>query len=82
MASKSFIQHTVDGRKTLTMRSKKQGRKPIGLAKPRLYRLYQVDDDRLAEMGQRLGSLFNANEFVRNAVHNQCNSVYTELLKL
>jgi len=80
MASNYFVQQTADGKKTFTKRSAKQGRRPSGLAKPRLVRLYEVDEQKLTKISERLGYLFNANEIIRLAVHNQINSVYTELV--
>ena len=81
MASNFYEQHTVDGKRIVTKRSAKQGRKPSGLAKPRLVRLYAVDEQKLVTISEQLGYLFNANEIIRQAVHNQINSVYTELVK-
>jgi hypothetical protein len=81
MASNLYIQHTADGGSYLARRSVKQGRKPSGLSKPELFRLYEDDRTALDELKSRLGDLFNKNDFVRNAVHGALrNCVYTELV--
>jgi len=58
----------VDGKKW--RRIWKPGRKPLGLGKAKLYRLYREDELLLADMKEKQGYLYNESEFVRNAVHN------------
>lgn len=80
MANNIYTQHYADGSSALKRRRDKQGRKPSGLAKPRLYRLRQDDVGLLDALKNRLGYLYNENEIVRDAVHRGL-SVYTELVK-
>ena len=81
MASKTYTQHYVDGTKKDFQR-KKQGRKPSGLGKLDKYRLYEKDEERLLILKDKLGSYYNKNEIVRNAVKIYLdNFVPTELLK-
>lgn len=80
MATNIYLQHTSAGGKHLARRSVKQGRKPSGLSKPELVRLYEADEPTFAALKEKLGCLYNRNEIIRDAVHNAL-SVYTELLK-
>jgi hypothetical protein len=80
MASKTYTQHTVDGRSHLARRSTPQGRHGSGLGKPVLVRLYEEDLALLSQMEKALGQLFNLNQIIRDAVASK-RSVYTELLK-
>ena len=81
MAANTYTAQTISG-PVRTRRATKQGRKPSGLAKPELVRLYAEDDEKLKVLGEQLGYLWNRNEFIRMAVRKQLmNSVYTELLK-
>lgn len=81
MASNSYMQYYADGTKKKVRRSVKQGRRPRGLTKPRLYRLYKEDEEKMKLIKDRFGYMYNENEFVRDAVHEKLiNSVYTELL--
>lgn len=81
MASKTYKQYYADGTIKLLRRSIKQGRKPGGLGKPKLIRLYAEDEEKMKVIKEKLGYLFNENEIVRQAVHKIINSVYTELVK-
>ena len=80
MASNTYIQHTVGGKSHLAKRSVKQGRKPSGLGKPILIRLYEEDEIIFSQMENVMGEYFNLNQTVREAVASQ-RSVYIELLK-
>ena len=62
-------------------RSVKQGRKPSGLGKPTLYRLFAEDEEILKLLEIKLGDYYNKNEIVRDAVHKAVQSIYTESLK-
>lgn len=62
-------------------RSVKQGRRPSGLGKPQLVRLYAADREKLEYIKGRLGSFYNENEIIRDAVRLHLESIYTELLK-
>ena len=80
MASKTKIQHYVDGSSKKFLR-KKQGRIPSGLGKPKLVRLKETDEEKINILKEKLGYYWNENEFIREAVSEKlCNSVYTELL--
>lgn len=82
MASNVYLQQYADGSSVLRRRSTKQGRKPSGLAKPELVRLRAEDSASLDRIGERLGYLWNRNEFIRSAVRRALeDSVYIELLK-
>lgn len=80
MSANVFTRHTITGDVKLR-RLVKQGRKPSGLAAPRLYRLRQDSVDRFARMAEMMGEYWNENEFVRDAVARAVESVYTELVK-
>ena len=81
MAALYYTQHTADGSHR-AKRSARQGRKPSGLAKPELVRLYADDAEKLDAIGAEMGYLWNRNEFIRQAVRKALQeSVYTELLK-
>jgi len=80
MASNTYTIKAVDGKEVTYRRSVKQGRKPSGLSKPKLYRLFQEDVEKLMIIKENLGYLYNENEFVREAIHIYINFVYTELL--
>jgi len=80
MASKTYKQYYVDGSSKILTRSTKQGRKPSGLGRPKLIRLYAEDEEKMKVLKEKLGYLFNENEIVRQAVHQIINSVYTELV--
>ena len=58
-----------------------QGRKPSGLGKPELYRLYAEDEEKLSILKEKLGIYYNKNEIVRQAVRLALETVYTELVK-
>jgi hypothetical protein len=75
MASKTYIQRTADRKWHMVKRSAKQGRRPIGLAEKKQFRLYESDAEWLA------ANWTNANDFVRNSVHAAIENVRTELLK-
>ena len=75
MASKTYRANTVDKKNVLYVREKEQGRRPMGLAAKKQFRLYQSDAEWLAD------NWTNANDFVRTAVHAAIQSVHTELLK-
>lgn len=65
-------------------RKVKQGRKPSGLAKPQLVRLYADDVAELKRRADLMGEYWNENEFIRQAVRKaieDSRSIYTELLK-
>ena len=82
MASKTYKQYYADGSSKVLIRSTKQGRKPSGLAKPKLIRLYEVDEEKMKLLKDKLGSYWNENDFIRSAVSEKLsNSVYTEFLK-
>ena len=81
MASKVYKQYYADGSSQLLRRITKQGRKPSGLGKPKLIRLYAEDEEKMKVLKEKLGYLFNENEIVRDAVHKIINSIYTELVK-
>jgi len=80
MAANYYRQHTADGKSHIARRSKKQGRRPSGLAPAQLVRLYSDDKIKLAQIAEKLGYLYNENEIIRSAVRAHLNSVYTELL--
>lgn len=81
MASNSYIQYYSDGTQKRLSRRIKQGRKPSGLGKPKLIRLYVEDEEKMKVLKEKLGYLYNENELVREAVHKIVNSVYTKLVK-
>lgn len=81
MASKTYIQYYSDGTQKKLRRRIKQGRKPSGLGRPKLVRLYLEDEEKMELLKEKLGYLYNENELIRQAVHKIMNSVYTELLK-
>jgi hypothetical protein len=81
MASNIYTRATVDGKVTAYSRKGSQGRKPSGLGKPKLYRLFAKDEEILRLLEIRLGEYYNENEIVREAVHKAVESIYTELLK-
>jgi len=82
MASNSYIQYYSDGTKKQLRRRIKQGRKPSGLGKPKLIRLYAEDEEKMKVLKEKFGMYWNENEFIRSAVSEKLsNSVYTELLK-
>lgn len=80
MSSSIYTQHHADGTSRLVRRSTPQGRKPSGLSKPQLVRLYEVDREKLDALKERLGYLYNENEIIRSAVHKYVESIYIELL--
>ena len=81
MASKIVVRSFADG-SIRAFQRKKQGRKPSGLGKLDKYRLYEKDEERLLILKDKLGSYYNKNEIVRNAVKIYLdNFVPTELLK-
>jgi hypothetical protein len=73
MASKTYRADTVDKKNVLYVREKEQGRRPMGLAAKKQYRLYKGDAEWLAANWK------NANDFVRNSVHAAIENVHTEL---
>lgn len=81
MASNIYTRKTVDGKVTAYSRKGSQGRKPSGLGKPELYRLFAKDEEILKLLKIKLGNYYNKNEIVRNAVHRAIESIYTELVK-
>ena len=81
MASNTYQRRTVDGVITTYTRKGTQGRKPSGLAKPKLYRLDTETRIKLDYISTRLGDFMNENEIVREGVKNHVESIYTELLK-
>ena len=81
MASRTYIQSYADGTQKKFVR-RKQGRKPSGLGKSKLVRLWQVDEEKMKVLKTKYGEYWNENEFIRDAVSEKLsNSVYTELLK-
>lgn len=81
MASNVYTCCTVTGPVRMR-RTIKQGRKPSGLAKPQLIRLYADDKAMLDTVSDKMGHLWNCNEFIRFAVHEALQrSVYIELIK-
>ena len=80
MASNTFTRHTITGPRTYS-RKGTQGRKPSGLGKPELYRLYAEDEEKLLILKEKLGTYYNKNEIVRQAVHLALETIYIELLK-
>jgi len=80
MASKTYTQYYVDGTFGFMQRATKQGRKPSGLGKPKLIRLYKEDELVMSRGKEKLGYLYNENEFIRSAVKYYISNVYTELL--
>jgi len=80
MASNTFTRHTITGPRTYS-RKGTQGRKPSGLGKPELYRLYAEDEKKLLVLKEKLGCYYNKNEIVRQAVHLALETIYTELVK-
>jgi len=81
MANNTYLRQTVDGKTTAYTRKGTQGRKPSGLGKPKLYRLFAEDEKILKLLEIKLGSYYNENEIVRNAVHKAVESIYTEFVK-
>lgn len=81
MSSLIGTQAHVDGTVTRFKRAKKQGRKPLGLGKPKLVRLYDETEDKLKVIKEKLGYMYNENEIVREAVKKKVDLIYTELLK-
>jgi hypothetical protein len=75
MASKTYRADTVDKKNVLYVREKEQGRRPLGLAAKKQFRLYESDAEWLSDNWK------NANDFVRNAVHAAVANVRTELVK-
>jgi hypothetical protein len=80
MASNIYTRHTITG-DTMHTRKGTQGRKPSGLGKPKLYRLYNKTNEKLAAISEILGYLYNENEIVREAVEKHVDFIYTELVK-
>ena len=80
MTHNTYTRHTITGSRQFT-RKGTQGRKPSGLGKPELYRLYAEDEEKLLILKEKLGTYYNKNEIVRQAVHLALETVYTELLK-
>lgn len=81
MASNLYTRTTADGKTTQHTRKGTQGRKPSGLGKPELYRLYAEDEEKLSILKEKLGIYYNKNEIVRQAVRLALETVYTELVK-
>lgn len=81
MATLTYIQAHADGTRITMRRSVPQGRKPSGLGRPKLYRLFAEDVEILAIMEEKLGCMYNENEIVRTAVHTAIETIYTEFLK-
>ena len=81
MAPNIYQRRTADSKITWYTRKGTQGRKPSGLGKPKLYRLFESDEEILKLLEIKLGDYYNENEIVRNAVHKAVESIYTELVK-
>jgi hypothetical protein len=81
MASNIYTQVYVDGTSKKVRRIVKQGRKTSGLGKPFLQKLYADDEEALLKIKDKLGYLYNKNEFVSIAVKFYINNAYMELLK-
>jgi hypothetical protein len=81
MSSNTYKRKTIDGNIETYTRKGTQGRKPSGLAKPKLYRLDIETIAMLDYISTRLGYLYNENEIIRTATKKYVESVYTELLK-
>lgn len=80
MASATYVQFRADGTRQL-MRRKKQGRRSQGLSAPVLVRLHDADAEKIKQLAAALGTYWNTNEFIRQAVREKLsNSVYTELV--
>ena len=83
MAANIYTRTTADGETRKYNRSGTQGRKPSGLSKPFLIRIYSADVERMTLLAANLGEYWNQNDFVREAVRLRLdelsNSVYTEL---
>jgi len=80
VSSNTYTRHTITGTRTYS-RKGSQGRKPSGLGKPELYRLYVEDEKKLLILKEKLGLYYNKNEIVRQAVHLALETIYTELVK-
>jgi hypothetical protein len=81
MASKTVIRRYADGT-SKEYRRKKQGRKPAGLAKAQLVRLYSDSKEQMNRLADVYGYCWNENEFIRDAVREKLsNSIYIELYK-
>ena len=84
MAALVFRQYYANRTSDLRRRVKPQGRKPSGLAKPQLVRLYNDDKHELERRAAMMGEYWNENEFIRQAVHKaieETKSIYTEFAK-
>ena len=81
MSTNVYKRTTADGITTAYSRKGTQGRKPSGLGKPKLYRLFASDEEILKLLEMKLGKYYNENEIVRDAVHKAVESIYTELVK-
>ena len=79
MSANVYVQHTADGRSHMARRSVRQGRRPSGLGKPVLVRLYAEDEQIQDRLQERLGRFYNRNQIIRDAVAAK-RSIYTELL--
>lgn len=66
MASKTYIQYYSDGTQKKLRRRIKQGRKPSGLGRPKLVRLYLEDEEKMELLKEKLGYLYNENELGRS----------------
>jgi hypothetical protein len=80
MASNLYTRKTADGKITTYTRKGTQGRKPIGLSKPKLYRLSESTRRELDELKIKFGYLYNENEIIRFAAEKHIHSIYTELV--
>lgn len=81
MSSLIGTQSHVDGTITKYRRANKQGRKSMGLGKPKLIRLYDETEKKLEELRPQFGYLYNENQIVRDAVKKAVDLIYTELVK-
>ena len=80
MAHNIYTRHTVSGSTTYS-RKGTQGRKPIGLGYPKLYRLYDETNVKLATIKEVLGTYYNENDLIREAAKKHVDFIYTELVK-
>ena len=81
MASNIYTRQTAGGKISQYSRKGTQGRKPIGIGKPKLYRLYNETNEKLSVISEKLGYLYNESEIVREAVKKHVDFIYTELVK-
>ena len=80
MSSNTYTQRTADGQCKQYRRSTRQGRRPLGLGKPKLVRLHDETESKLEFIKSKLGYLYNENQIVLEAVRKTVDLIYTELL--